>query len=555
MMMGRLFVGNRLPTRIARFIALPIILIATAANAQQVDRFSETRVSVPLFKSVVLDLSGAANRVSIGNPDIADILILRANQLYVLGKDLGTTNVILWDASDNLVGNVAVEVTHDLENLKAKLNELLPAEPIEAYSVQRSIVLRGTVTSPAAMTAALDMATGYLAQVQTSTNTQTFQQESSSKEDDKSVGSVINMMHVGGAQQVMLQVKVAEINRQELKRLDMQFNAMGIGTNNWNFGGVNGGATFPQVDFEPISITDPVSGIIAQLPGGRRPVFGEISPWGPAITEFSPNPMSIQNQGLWASFLTNNTLFNLAIDAAKENGLAKILAEPTLTTLTGEEAEFLSGGEFPVPVPQGNNGITVEFREFGVQLKALPVVLGSGNINVKLNISVSEPINSNTLGITDDQSTSSFIVPSLTTRSAVTTVELQEGQTIAIAGLLSDNVRQTVTKFPGLGEIPILGALFRSQEFISNQSELVMIVTPHLAKPMREEDIILPTDSYVEPSDSDFYLFGRLEGKRKRSSNAGDSAAAETDDGQPSGTETAEAEEHETIARYGHQIQ
>jgi pilus assembly protein CpaC len=552
--MNRVFTSATLPLPMAFFVCFLLLILSVTVNAQQVDRFMETKVSVPLYKSVVLDLSGPANRVSIGNPDIADILILRANQLYVLGKDLGTTNVILWDDRDNLVGNVAVEVTHDLENLKQKLQDLLPAEPIEVHSVQRSIALGGTVSSLSAMQAALDMAEGYLAQIATSTEAQQFKQQSgSSDRDDKSVGTVINMMQVGGAQQVMLEVKVAEIARQELKRLNVQFNAMGIGAGNWNLGGVNGGATFPQVDFEPISITDPVSGITTNIPGGRRPVFGEVAPWGPAITEFNPNPMSIQNQGLWGSFLTNSTLFNLAIDAAKENGLAKILAEPTLTTLTGEEAEFLSGGEFPIPVPQGLNGITVEFREFGVELRFLPVVLGSGNINVKLNIAVSELINSNSIGIRAADTTSSFIVPSLAKRAASATVELQEGQTIAIAGLINENLREVVTKFPGLGEIPVLGALFRSQEFVNNESELVIIVTPHLAKPMKKSDIKLPTDSFVEPSDMDFFLNGRLEGRRR--DPAPDAAqatqAAEHDEPVPA----ASSQELEEIAHYGHQIQ
>jgi len=553
--MARLLVGIALPLQVILFVLLLIVLVSRVANAQQVDRFSETNVTVPLFKSVVLELSGPAKRVSIGNPDVADILILRANQLYVLGKDLGTTNVILWDDHDNLVGNVSVEVTHDLENLKKKLHDLLPAEPIEAYSAQRSIVLRGTVSSLAAMQAAMDIADGYLAQIQTSTDTQVFEQQDQSQRPDKSVGAVINMMQVGGAQQVMLEVKVAEISRQELKRLNAQFNGINIGDSKWNFGGVNGGATFPDVEFEPFSITDPVSGAVTQIPGGRRPVFGQDAPWGPAIDEFAPNPLSIQNQGLWASFLTNNTLFNLALDAAKENGLAKILAEPTLTTLTGQEAEFLSGGEFPIPVPQGERGITVEFREFGVELKFLPVVLGSGNINVKLNIAVSELVNSSSLGITSQNSTSSFIVPSLSKRSAIATVELQEGQTIAIAGLISENLREIVTKFPGLGEIPVLGALFRSQEFVNNESELVIIVTPHLAKPLRREDVILPTDSFIEPTDAEFYLMGRLEGRRKAAAAGTGGAAASTDEPPGAGEADEKPAGLETIARYGHQIQ
>lgn len=522
------------------WLMLALLMVSMMTAAQTIDRFGENQVVVPLFKSTVLNLDDPVNRVSVGNPDVADILILRASQVYVLGKDLGTTNVILWDDRDQMVGTVSVEVTHDLSSLKEKLHALLPGEPIEAHSVQRSIALRGVVSSPAAMQAAVDIANGYLAQIQTGTEAQMFEQGTQSRREDKSVGRVINMMQVGGAQQVMLEVKVAEIARTELKRLDAQFNAIGIGDNNWNIGGVNGGATFPDVEF-----VQPVR--------GRAPVFSELAPWGPAIDEFAPNPMSIQDQGLFASFLTDNTLFNLAIDAAKERGLAKILAEPTLTTLTGEEAEFLSGGEFPIPVPRGDDGITIEFREFGVGLGFLPVVLGSGNINVKLNISVSELRNSNTIGVSTPEVTSSFIVPSLVKRSAMATVELQEGQTIAIAGLINDNLREIVTKFPGLGDVPVLGALFRSQEFINNETELVITVTPHLAQPLRPEQIKLPTDNFIEPSDVDFYLFGRLEGRR-RTAAAQTSAAASPEAGPDQPAPSQGASDSATIARFGHQI-
>jgi len=539
--MKRFFFVFVLPAQAMFFAAL--LLLSTQAKAQFVDPSEETRVQVPLFKSLVLNLAGPATRVSVGNPDVADILILRASQLYVLGKDLGTTNVILWDKNDKLVGNVAVEVTHDLESLKEKLHTLLPDEPIEVYSVQRSIVLRGMVSSPGTIDAAMRIADGYLAQIQSGTEATMFEQEDQSRREDKSVGEIINLMQVGGAQQVMLEVKVAEISRQELKRLNAQFNVIGIGDNNWNLGGVNGGATFPDAEFGA-----PVN--------GRLPVFGERAPWGPAIDEFAPNPMSIQNQGLFASFLTDNTLFNLAIDAAKENGLAKILAEPTLTTLTGEEAEFLSGGEFPIPVPRGDDGITIEYREFGVELKFLPVVLGSGKINVRLNIAVSELVNSNTIGIRTAETNAAFVVPSLNKRSAMSTVELREGQSIAIAGLINDRLREIVTKFPGLGELPVLGALFRSNEFVNNETELLIMVTPHLAKPMNGDKVRLPTDSFVEPTDLDFYLMGRLEGRRKPTPASSSSAATDTQsepgEGQEDGTAAAS---ESTVARYGHQIQ
>ena len=523
-----------LPAQAMFFAAL--LLLSTQAKAQFVDPSQETRVQVPLFKSMVLNLSGPATRVSVGNPDVADILILRASQLYVLGKDLGTTNVILWDKNDKLVGNVAVEVTHDLQSLKEKLHNLLPNEPVEVHSVQRSIVLRGMVSSPGAMDAAMKIADGYLAQIQSGTEATMFEQEDQSRREEKTVGEVINLKQVGGAQQVMLEVKVAEISRQELKRLNAQFNVIGIGDNNWNLGGVNGGATFP--DLEP-----------------RVPVFDQLAPWGPAVDEFAPNPMSIQDQGLFASFLTDNTLFNLAIDAAKENGLAKILAEPTLTTQTGEEAEFLSGGEYPIPVPQGDDSITIEYREFGVQLKFLPVVLGSGKINVRLNISVSELASSNTIGIRTAETNTSFVVPALTKRSAMSTVELREGQSIAIAGLINDRLREVVTKFPGLGELPVLGALFRSNEFINNETELLIMVTPHLAKPLNGDKVRLPTDSFVEPSDLEFYLMGRLEGRRKPT--PAPSAAATDAQTVPGDAleDDVNADSETSLARYGHQIQ
>jgi pilus assembly protein CpaC len=466
---------------------------------------------VPLFKSKVVRLEEPAARISVGSPDIADILVLKSTQLYVLGKDLGTTNVLLWDRNDQLIGTVAVEVTHDLESLKAKLHELLPDETILAYSSQRSIVLAGRVSSALAMNSALRIADGYLAQLGTATKDTEFKQESMSKREDKAVGEIINLMEVAGAQQVMLSVKVAEIARTEMRSLDAQFNAAGL-TGNWKLGGVNGGARFPDVVF-----TDETLGA-----GGRLPALGGTSPFGPAIDEFAPNAMTLDDKGLFASFLSDDFIFNLALNVAKDKGLAKILAEPTLTTLTGQEASFLSGGEFPIPVPQGNDSISIEFKEFGVGLTFLPVVLGSGAINLSINVSVSELVQANNVLIDASDTLSRFVIPSLSKRSTSTTVELKDGQTIAIAGLINESLREAVNKFPGLGDLPILGYLFRSQAFQKGETELLIAVTPRLAKPMAPQDLRLPTDSFVEPSDSDFYIMGRMEGK-KPASTAGDS--------------------------------
>jgi len=347
------------------------------------------------------------------------------------------------------------------------------------------------------MNAALRLADTYLAQVSTAVDEQQFEQVSQSTRADRAVGEVINLMQVGGVQQVMLEVKVAEINRSELKRMNAQFNGINL-SGKWSVGGVNGGATFPDVEFnEPIN--------------GRLGVYDQLAPWGPAVDEFAPADMSIANQGIFASFLSSDTLFNMALDIAKENRLAKILAEPTLTTLTGEQATFLSGGEIAVPVPQGDFRTTFEFKEFGVNVTFLPVVLGSGLINLKVDVTVSEITRLDP---------GSMIPLQLGTRRATSSVELREGQTMGLAGLLNENLREAVEKFPGLGAIPVLGALFRSQDFINQETELVITVTPHLAKPMAPEDLRLPTDTFIEPNDAQFFLMGKLEGNSKRRSGS-----------------------------------
>ncbi|MGD8339931.1 MAG: type II and III secretion system protein family protein, partial [Gammaproteobacteria bacterium] len=420
----------------------------------------------------------------------------------VLGKDLGTTNVLLWDRGDSLIGSVAVEVTHDLESLKEKFFELMPNEDISVYAAQRSIVLSGSVSSPMVMDAALSLAEGYLAQVGTAVESQEFEQQSAGT--DGVGGEVVNLLQVAGAQQVMLEVKVAEIARSELRKFDMQFNALDVGSGEWTAGALNGGGSLNTPPFT----VDPSSG----LPGNGL---------------LSSNPLTIDDTGFFASYLSGNTLLNMTLDAARENGLARILAEPTLTTLSGQEAQFLSGGEFPIPVPQGVNGVTIEFKEFGVGLRFVPVVLGEGQISLALSISVSELTESNTVAISVDGATSTFVVPSVTKRSASATVELLDGQTMGIAGLISEDLREVVNKFPGLGSIPLLGNLFRSQEFIKGESELVILVTPRLAQPMRPDQIRLPTDNFIEPNAKEFYLMGKLEGKPRDDEASGSAAGSD----------------------------
>jgi pilus assembly protein CpaC len=453
-------------------------------------------LSLPLFHSQVITLDTPASRVSVGNPEIADIVMLGNKEFYVLAKDIGRTNILVWEKGSTARDAMVVEVTHDLPALRRKLHDLIPEQKIEVHSAQDSIVLTGTVPSAAAMAAALRIAEGFLAPGALRKDGPPEQEETA--EGPQHQASIVNLLEIAGAQQVMLEVKVAEIARTEFKRLQPRFNAFGR-QGLWNYGGVNGGATFPDALFG--------------TEGLRSPVFagGAAGSAGPVIDEFAPNDLVIQNQGIFAGYLSDSFFFNLALDVAKEKGLARILAEPTLTTLTGQPASFLSGGEFPVPVPSGLDNVTIEFKDFGIGLNVLPVVLSDGRINVRLDVAVSELSNATSVLLSPRNSSSTFVVPSLTKRSASGTVELADGQTIGLAGLINDTTRSTVEKFPGLGSLPVLGALFRSQQFLTGQSELIILVTPRLAKPVDPQRMTLPTDGYLPADEIDFYLLGRDE--------------------------------------------
>jgi pilus assembly protein CpaC len=493
---------------------------ATAAPAQEpadqvVHAGRNTNIVVPIYKSRVVELPSPAKRVSIGNPDVADVLILKSSELYILGKDLGTTNVLLWDRDDNLVSAIAVSITHDLDGLRTQLQRILPGEKIEVASAQRNIILSGTVSSVVRMDAAMQIAKSYLEQAATAKEKIMFKQESGTgAQQDKKAGEVVNLMSVAGAQQVMLQVRVAEVRRDAVKHLNAQLNLL-TNSGKWTGGANNGGATFPPAKWTGPGYNNlpfPVLGVPPMTSATGTNVVPGGNPAGPLQQLFSPTTPSITNTGLFGSFISNEWIANVVLDAFQQRGLAKILAEPTLTTLAGQEAQFLSGGSFPIPVPEQNGVIGIDYKDFGVKLLFQPLVLDGDRINLKLNISVSELVQANSLVVTPITSSSVFAVPALSERRAVSTVELSDGQTIGIAGLLNESMRNAITKFPGLGDIPILGALFRSQDFQKDQTELVILVTPKLARPMSAADVRLPTDGIKDPSNLDFFLFGKMEG-------------------------------------------
>lgn len=424
-------------------------------------------VKVPHHKSTHVTLAGKAKRVSLGDPEVLDIVMLKSNEVFLIGKKLGSTNLMAWDSRGQLIESINIEVTHDLNSLKAKLYEFLPNEEIEVHSAQNRLILSGQISNQAAMNIALRVAETYAAGQEADK-----EKKSLSEQVDKT--GVINLMTIGGAQQVMLEVTVAEVQRSLVRKFDANFQFFQQ-SGDFSWGGTSTGASLP-------STTTAVS-----------PVF---------------TAPTVDTTGLLGSFIDSNTLFTFALDIAKQNGTAKVLAEPNLTALSGSKAEFLAGGEFPIPVPD-KDGITIAYKEYGVGLKFIPTVLSDQKINLNLAVDVSEIANTSSLVLDPNFTNSTYIIPPITRRSASSTLEMADGQTIGIAGLISENVRDVVNEMPGFSDIPILGQMFNSQEYISGETELVILVTPRLAKPVDRNRVTLPTDSFVEPNDFEYYLLGR----------------------------------------------
>jgi pilus assembly protein CpaC len=421
---------------------------------------SPQKLHLAVGKSIIIQSPGAVRRVSLVSPEIADAMVLTPRQIYVTGKASGLTHVTLWDVDEKVIGILELEITPDLSRLKEILHTILPEEnDIRIHSTHDQITLSGTVSSASNLSQVLAL-------------TRPF-----APLDEKKEPKIINLLEVAGIHQVMLEVRISEISRSLLRRLGFNFNYVG-GTGQ-NFG---------------LSLL----GGLTSLPAGGFPAAGVAAS---------------DTVNLIIRFLSGETSWTLFIDALKEQGLLKVLAEPTLITLSGKTANFLAGGEFPIPVPQsvaaGGTTITIEYKPFGVGLNFTPTVLSNKKINMVVAPEVSD------LDFTNALTTSGFVVPSLTTRRVSTVIELADGQSFAIAGLLRDDVRQIDSKFPLLGDIPILGALFRSTSFQKNESELIVIVTAHLVKPLDMAKQTLPTDQYVEPSELEFYLLGSMEGRGK----------------------------------------
>ena len=461
-----------------------VLVLLGAVPAQAVDLLDRVKnqeinqvLRLKVGRSKVLRTPFALTRISVADPDIADLILISEREIYINALAPGATNISMWGKSRFTSATVTVEA--DLTLLKEKLHQILPKEKIGAEAAGDSIVLTGEVSGPVAQSTALALAVPF----------------AGGKKD-----KIVNVMHVGGVQQVLLEVRVAEINRLVAERIGVNFNALAPGG---NFG-VN------QIN-SLANVTD-----LARVFTG----VGSAS-----TTSFTQGLGSnLVAMGGWTAA---GTLWTVFLDVMKQNNLGRVLAEPNLVTTSGQQASFLAGGEFPIPVPQSGTGgaatITVEYKKFGVQLEFTPTVLNDSKIAVKVHPTVSEL--DNTFGQTFTL-TGGYVVPGLRTREMNTQVEVNDGQTFAIAGLLSDNSRTIMKKFPVLGDIPILGVLFRSDEYQKNLTELVALVTPHLVKPMAPGAARLPTDKWIDPTDVDFYLLGLDQGRQKPAAGPAPAPAA-----------------------------
>ncbi len=399
------------------------------------------QMKVPVGQSETVNSAADISNLVVGDPDVADASPLGTRAFYVLGRKTGRTNLSLYDASDNLLGVINVEVTFDTSGLRDALRTVLPRENIKVRSVNGRVLLQGTVLSSTAAARAVQVARDFAGD------------------------NVTNAMTVGASQQVTLEVRFIEAKRNSSRDLSVNYRVSAPGITFQPFG-------------QPVSDATPLASNAAVAPFGR----------------------------FVADMLTGGASADIIIQALEKNGTARRLAEPNLTALSGETASFLAGGEFPIPVAQDNNSITIEYKKFGVSLAFTPTVLDNGLINLMIEPEVSEADYSRTVDA------GLLKVPSLIVRRTKTTVELRDGQSISIAGLLQTFNARSADQIPWLGDVPVLGALFRSSGFQKQETDLLVIITPRLAKPVDpSKRIPTPLDLTASSNDEELFLLGKVE--------------------------------------------
>ena len=407
---------------------------------------SSTPLVLEVNKGTLLRLPQPASTVFVADPDVADVQVKSPGLIYVFGKKAGETVLYAVDDHERVLLSTAITVSHNVSRLRQALRMLMPDANIEVASVDNSLVLTGTVKS--------------------ASEAEDVRRLAARIAPDK--GAVINQLQVAAPNQINLRVRIAEMSRSTLKNFGINLEGL-LSIGGFAFGIATG-----------------------------NPVVAA----GQFLTRSSIAGSNSTNNSLTGAFSNSHVNINGLIDALGTEGLISVLAEPNLTALSGETASFLVGGEFPIPVPQSNGNVTIEFKKFGVALSFTPTLAGGDRINMKVRPEVSQ------LSSVGAVQLNNFSIPALTLRETETTVELASGQSFAIAGLLQNNTQQDQSQLPGLGELPVLGALFRSDRFRRSETELVVIVTPYIVRPVSAKQMASPTDGFVPPNDVERIIGG-----------------------------------------------
>lgn len=419
---------------------MALLLCILCLSAATVHAMDANGIQVERNKGTIVRLPGFASVVAVADPTIADVEVLAPDLISLQGRGVGQTSIVAFNAAGDEILNETVTVSHNITTLKRILGNVLPDNEVTFDSVDGALVMSGTVASPLEADNIRRVVEPFLGTDQ-----------------------LVNMLNIEGSDQVLLKVRVAEISRSELKRFGINLASV-LDSGSFAFGLVTG--------------RDISGGNAANIVRGS------------------------DNNNLAIDYSGGNLSLNSVIDALADDNLIKVLAEPSLTTASGRSANFLAGGEYPIPVPGQNGQVTIEYREYGVGLNFTPLVLSKDKISLTVAPEVSEL---SQIGAVELQG---FTIPSLVTRRAETTVELGSGQSFAIAGLLQHSNSNNVTKFPFLGDMPILGALFRSTEFQQDESELMILVTPYIVRGVNAAELTDPTEGFTPPTDPERILLG-----------------------------------------------
>lgn len=477
---------------LAALTALVALLIVAPASAGADDsRF----VRLGLNKSMVIRLPTATRDVLLGNPAIVDAVVRTQNTAYLFAKSVGQTNAFFFDAEGRQILSLDIEVALDGKALQKLISRAIPGSRITADTVNSNVILGGTAANAAEARKAVDLATAFVngssggstggsagaAAAGGATASAAGGSSGGGSGGGGNTGNIINNIVIIGKEQVMLRVRVAELQRDVLKQFGIDTRALFS----------SGGLTVGFLNVNPFTINDSLNGGLQTV---ANPLMGGVPGTGPVTAA----------TGLGSSFVGNGVQIDDLIKAYERDGLIRTLAEPTLTAISGENAKFLAGGEFPIPVAQDNDRTTIEFKPFGVGLGFTPVVMSEGRISMRITSEVSETTPENAIR------TDRLTIPGLKVRRAETTVELPSGGSMVMAGMIQERTKQDLNGIPGVKDLPVLGALFRSRDYLSNETELVVIVTPFIVAPVNENKLTTPLDTLNLASDRQTILWGRL---------------------------------------------